>query len=181
MVELPIENVLAAFPRSERIGGIVLRPLTLGGVIAFDALGIDVLKPVGSDKALLAAAVLSGHVREVVAGEFDFGSFAKAFKDGLYALAKAVNAIVDASFVTYVAPQPQVGRTGGNGWALDYVEMMMRLYGMTFDGALDTPLARVFALAAVYRSASGVDHGAPDYVERTKIAAMRAAEDRNHG
>jgi len=57
---LPVENLIAAYPPSVQVGGVTLNPLTIGGAILLDAVGVDVTKtPVPKGKLFEAAYVLS--------------------------------------------------------------------------------------------------------------------------
>ena len=39
-MQIPVENVLAAYPPSRRAGAVTLMPLTLGGALALAAMGV---------------------------------------------------------------------------------------------------------------------------------------------
>ena len=175
---LPIENSLALFPAPERVGKLELKPLTVGGAVLLDALGVDPRGDVEVEQTLLAAAVLAfpDKHRLIAEGLFDYERIPKLLAEPLTVLQKAVNAVIRRAWATYVAPKPGNGSTGGNGWALDLVEFLMHSYRMSAAEAIETPLALAWALAVVRRS-TFTDHGEPDYIERAKIRAMREQGD----
>lgn len=180
-MKLPIENYLAAFPpkRTCRLGWgrrpVVIGPLTLGGVIALDAVGVNPQAEVGEDHAAIAAFVLSGQMEGRTMGECerDFKRFARRVKRHLNELAEAVNATLAEGFATYVKPAPSKGPAqttpSGVGWWLSYAEAICGDYGWSWKETLSTPLATVFALAVAYRARHGIDNGDSDYIERAYI------------
>lgn len=162
---IPIENVIAAYPPSVKVGRITLAPLSIGGVIRLSEAGVDVTKtPVPKDKLFAAAFVLSG--------EENYRRFLARAKCGLKELRNAVESVLNQAFTTRIPPQQAKNVTisftpSGHGWALELLEFLCAEYGWTFDEALATPVCRAFALQAVARVRNGGKHGGPDYIERT--------------
>ena len=184
---LPIENYLAAFPpvRTVRMGWlrrpVVLGPLTLGGAVMLDALGVDPQRVVKPERAAVVAYVLSGEAASRGLDENDarFKAFAKRVKRRLQALCKAVNATLADGFTTYVKPAPDKNAVKsttphGVGWWLSYAEALCDDYGWAWDVVLKTPVATVFALTTAHRERYRIDHGDSDYVERAYIALKKA-------
>ena len=185
---LPIENYLAAFPpvRTVRMGWlrrpVVLGPLTLGAAVMLDALGVNPCGTVSEKDAAIAAYVLTGtdfHVRPFDENDASFKAFSKRVKRRLQALCKAVNETLNDGMRTYVKPAPDKNAVKsttphGVGWWLSYAEALCDDYGWTWDVALKTPLATVFALTTAHRERYRIDHGDSDYVERAYIALKKA-------
>ena len=196
-MKLPIENFLAAYPpvRTVRMGWlrrpVVLGPLTLGGAVMLDALGVNPCGTVPVERAAIAAYVLSG---EVVVGSRSrtndvinstvglqlqtttkrFHRFSRRVKRRLKDLCKAVNETLHDGMATYVKPAPDKNAVKsttphGVGWWLSYAEALCGYYGFTWQQVLDTPLATVFALAVSQRERYGIDNGDSDYIERASI------------
>ena len=199
---LPIENYLAAFPpvRTVRMGWlrrpVVLGPLTLGAAVMLDALGVNPCGTVPVERAAIAAYVLSGEVvvgsrsrtNEVINSTVGlqlqtttkrFHRFSRRVKRRLNELCKAVNATLNDALTTYVKPAPDKNAVKsttphGVGWWLSYAEALCDDYGWTWEVALKTPLATVFALTTAHRERYRIDHGDSDYVERAYIALKKA-------
>lgn len=174
MNALPRENVIAAFPPSVKAGNVVLRPLTLGGAIRLAERGISTGVRVPKDKLFTAAFVLSG--------ESDQKKFLRRAKCGLQELSNAVEEVLNTAYETYVKPKPAKDAPqneltpSGLGWALEFAEWLCAEYGWSWQTALDTPVATVYALAAAARSRHGGKHGAPDYIERQFLADVKAGK-----
>ena len=174
MNALPRENVIAAFPPSVKAGNVVLRPLTLGGAIRLAERGISTGARVPKDKLFVAAFVLSG--------EADLRKFLRRAKCGLQELSNAVEEVLNTAYETYVAPKPAKDAPqneltpSGLGWALEFAEWLCAEYGWSWQTALDTPAATVYALAAACRARHGGKHGAPDYIERQFLADVEAGK-----
>ena len=185
---LPIENYLAAFPpvRTVRMGWlrrpVVLGPLTLGAAVMLDALGVNPCGTVAEKDTAIAAYVLTVtdfHVRPFDENDTSFKSFSKRVKRRLKDLCKAVNETLHDGMATYVKPAPDKNAVTsttphGVGWWLSYAEALCDDYGWTWEVALKTPLATVFALATAHRERYRIDHGDSDYVERAYIALKKA-------
>lgn len=160
---IPEENAIAAYPPSVKAGNVTLRPLTLGGAIRISSLGVDIGKPVDKDALFRVAAVL--------AGEDDTKRFLKRSRVGLNALSSAVETVLNTAFTTYVKPAQGERKTThftphGLGWPLEYAEWLCHEYGWSWQAALDTPLATVYALEAACRARNGGRHAGLDYIER---------------
>jgi len=161
---LPVENLIAAYPPTVKVGRITLKPLSVGGAILLASVGVDVTKtPVPKDKLFEAAFVLSGRK--------DYMDFLRGAKCGLKELSEAVEEVIAQAFSTRIVPRQEIGSVSftpsGHGWPLELAESLCAEYGWSFDAALDTPLCRAFALQAVSRIRNGGIHGGPDYIERT--------------
>lgn len=184
---LPIENYLAAFPpvRTVRMGWlrrpVVLGPLTLGVAVMLDALGVNPCDTVSEKDAAIVAYVLSRPSQHLnfSTSQHAFKAFSKRVKRRLQALCKAVNETLNDGMRTYVKPAPDKNAVKsttphGVGWWLSYAEALCDDYGWTWDVALKTPLATVFALTTAHRERYRIDHGDSDYVERAYIALKKA-------
>ena len=195
---LPIENYLAAFPpvRTVRMGWlrrpVVLGPLTLGAAVMLDALGVNPCGTVAEKDAAIAAYVLSGGGGSEGRGRSggstsstlstystSFHLFERRVKRRLKDLCKAVNETLHDGMATYVKPAPDKNAVTsttphGVGWWLSYAEALCDDYGWTWEVALKTPLATVFALVTAHRERYRIDHGDSDYVERAYIALKKA-------
>ncbi len=174
-MEIPVENVLAFAPPSRKVGSLVLKPLTLAGAVALEALGVSAIdRRVPPDKVLVAAAVLSGApLDRLMDGTFNLKKFwrrhcASAAKE----VAEACGEMLAMAWATYVEPPRGGGKVGGNGLYLDLLDFLMAEYSMPPEAAMAEPLSRVWALVATRRSKLGQGHGGPDYVERQKIERM---------
>lgn len=171
---LPRENVIAAFPPSVKAGNVVLRPLTLGGAIRLAERGISTGARVPKDKLFVAAFVLSGAA--------DLKRFLRRAKCGLQELSNAVETVLNTAYETFVKPLSEQGEQqnaltpSGLGWALEFAEWLCAEYGWSWQAALDTPVATVYALAAACRARHGGKHGAPDYIERQFLADVKAGK-----
>lgn len=162
---VPIENVIAAFPPTVKVGRFELRPLSIGGAIRLAEVGVDVTKTPVPKECLFAAAF-------VLSGATDYRRFLRSAKCGLSELANAVENVLGQAFSTRIPPMPQKDvpaqlTPSGIGWPLELAESLCAEYGWTFDHVLDMPLCRAFALQASARIRHGGKHGGPDYVERT--------------
>lgn len=185
-MQIPVENVLAAYPPTRRVGALALGPLTLGGALALAALGVDFSKSrVETAKLPLAAAVLAGILspEDALHGESRTVARAlkrveKAVKGDLKALAEAVEAVCNDAFATRIKPAvpkdaPVSFTPHGLGWPLRLAEQLCADYGWSFDAALATPLARAWALDACARERHGGKHGDFDYIERVEAEKIR--------
>ena len=179
---LPIENFVAAYPARYvvRLGRwrkpVVLRPLTIGGAIFLDAMGIDVYRKIPEADAAAVAFVLSQDFEHLPKEEREvrLKAFSKRVKRHLKELCEAVNKSISDAFITYVKPAPPKNATPsftphGVGWALSYLEFVCAEYGWDWFWALSTPLATVFALEVACRARNRIDNGDSDYVERKYI------------
>lgn len=170
-MDIPREDILAAFPRPRAAGNVKLRPLTLGGVIRLAERGISIDRRVPRDKVVEAAFVLSG-------GE-DFRRFCRRAKCGLVQLSDAVEEVLNDAFETWISPRQESGGIKhatpyGLGWPLEYAEWLCAEYGWSFSAALETPVATVYALTACCRQRNGGKHGTFDYLERKYRADVKA-------
>ena len=155
---------------------VVLGPLTLGGAVMLDALGVNPRCTVAEKDAALVAYILYRGVSpaQIEDRKRDFKIFQKRVKRHLKDLCKAVNATLQDGFSTYVKPAPEKNAVmsttpHGIGWWLSYAESLCDDYGWTWHTVLETPLATAFALAAAHRDRYRAGHGAPDYIERKYI------------
>ena len=162
-MDIPRENILAAFPPSRTAGNVTLRPLTLGGVIRLAQRGVSIDGRIPRDKVVETAFVLSG-------GD-DFKRFCKRAKCGLKELCNAVETVLNDAFETFVKPRAESDGVEhltphGLGWPLEDAEWLCAEYGWRWGEALETPVATVHALAAACRQRHGGRHGGFDYLER---------------
>lgn len=170
-MDVPRENVIAAFPPSVKAGNVVLRPLTLGGAIRLAERGISTNVRVPKDRLFDAAFVLSG--------EADLKRFLRRAKCGLQELSNAVENVLNTAYETFVKPSSTGGGVGhatphGLGWPLEFAEWLCAEYGWSWKDALDTPVATVYALAAACRQRNGGRHAGLDYIERKYRADIKA-------
>ena len=171
-MEIPHENYLAAFPQPRTAGNVTLKPLTLAGAIRLGELGVSLVKRVPRGQLVEAAFVLSG--------ESDLEQFCKRANFGLSELSRAVEAILNDAFATYVKPaKPPAGTRRsltpqGVGWPLELAEWLCAEYGWSWREALETPVATVHALAAASRQRRGARKGGLDYLERKYVADAKA-------
>lgn len=173
---IPRENWIAAFPPVERAGNVTLGALTLGGAIRLAAEGIDCQRAISREDLFKTAFVL--------AGEVDYKRFLRRARCGLKELSKAVATILNTAFETRVkaAKIPKAkGHVGhltphGIGWTLEYAEWLCAEYGWSWDEALATPLATVFALEVACRQRNGGRHAGFDYVERQYRRDLKAGK-----
>ncbi len=171
-MEIPPENHLAAFPPTRTAGNVELRPLTLAGAIRLGERGVSLRRRVPRGQLVEAAWVLSG--------DPDLGRFCRRTKCGLAELSRAVEAVLNDAFATYVKPAaaPEGERRRltphGLGWPLELAEWLCAEYGWSFREALDTPVATVYALAVASRQRRGGRNGGFDYVERLYAADVKA-------
>ena len=162
---------MAAFPPSRRAGNVVLRPLTLAGAVRLGEIGVDCGEPVARDKLMEVAFILSGG-RE-------WRRFLRQAKCGLSELSRAVEAVLNDAFATFVKPMPAKGGTihltpHGLGWPIEYAEWLCAEYGWGWGEALQTPVATVYALEAAARQRNGGSHGGLDYNQRRYAAELKA-------
>lgn len=188
-MDVPRENVIAAFPTSVKAGNVVLRPLTLGGAIRLAERGISTGARVPKDKLFVAAWILSGEA--VGAGpsrprcssrEKDLRRFLRKAKCGLQELSNAVEEVLNTAYETFVKPAAAQGKQVGHmtphglGWTLEFAEWLCAEYGWSWQTALDTPVATVYALAAACRQRNGGRHAGLDYIERKYRADIKAGK-----
>lgn len=189
-MQIPVENVLAAYPPPRSAGALVLKPLTLGGALALAALGLDFSRAkCATAKLPLAAAVLAGLLspEEALHGDVRVASRAirrvvRLADDDLSALEKAVETVCNDAFATRIKPAPPKKATvsftpHGLGWPLRLAEQLCADYGWSFEAALETPLARAWALDACARERHGGKHGECDYIERVEAEKIRRGGD----
>lgn len=176
----PKENATAFFPPSERAGSIVLRPLTLAGVVRLAELGISTGSPIPAERLFETAFVLSTSHEPRTTGR-DYRRFLRHAKCGLAELDRAVARVLDSAYSTWIRPAKAEGAGNvvrltphGIGWALEYAEWLCAEYGWSFEEAMATPVARVFALAAACRERNGGRHAGLDYVERWYEGEVKA-------
>ena len=192
-MQIPVENVLAAYPPTRRVGALALGPLTLGGALALAALGLDFSRAkCATAKLPLAAAVLAGLLspEEALHGDVRVASRAirrvvRLADDDLSALEKAVETVFNDAFATRIKPAvpkdaPVSFTPHGLGWPLRLAEQLCADYGWSFDAALDTPLARAWALDACARERHGGKHGDFDYIERVEADKIRRRGNGGH-
>lgn len=167
---IPRENVVAAFPSSVKVGNITLMPLTLGGVIRLAAEGIDLSHRVDRESLFKAAYILSRPASE--ASSEGYRLFLKHLRVGLDQLSSGMESLLNEAFETYIKPSkeqnsraPQHLTPHGLGWPLEYAEWLMSEYAISFEEALNMPLARVYALEAAARQRNGGKHAGLDYLE----------------
>ena len=171
-MEIPHENHLAAFPPSSTAGNVTLKPLTLAGAIRLGERGVSLVRRVPRGQVVEAAFVLSG--------EPDIAKFCGRARFGLSELSRAVEAVLNDAFATYVKPaKPPAGARRsltpqGVGWPLELAEWLCAEYGWSWREALDTPVATVYALMAASRQRRGVRKGGMDYLERQYVADAKA-------
>lgn len=170
-MEIPHENYLAAFPQPRAAGNVTLKPLTLAGAIRLGERGVSLVRRVPRGQLVEAAFVLSG--------ESDLGQFCRRAKFGLTELSRAVEAVLNDAFATYVKPAaPKNARRHltphGLGWPLELAEWLCAEYGWSWREALETPVATVHALAAASRQRRGVRNAGMDYLERKYVADAKA-------
>ena len=188
-MQIPAETVTACFPPSFTAGNIVLRPLTLGDAVRLGSIGVDVNRRIPADKLFSVAFVISGeavssplhaHNGEAVSSPLQlkaYRRFLRRARVGLQELSSAIEKALNAAFETWIPPMEQKGATrqltpSGLGWPLEYAEWLCAEYGWSFDRALETPVATVFALVAAARKRNDGKHGGPDYVERVVVKNM---------
>jgi hypothetical protein len=195
MMKIPVENVLAAYPPTRRVGALALGPLKLGGALALAALGLDFSRAkCATEMAPLAAAVLAGLLTPDAAINGDMRSVRRAVRRAeraaggdLKALAEAVEAVCNDAFATRIkAAVPKDAPVSftphGLGWPLRLAEQLCADYAWSFEAALETPLARAWALDACARERHGGKHGDFDYIERVEAEKIRERERRRaHG
>lgn len=148
-----------------------LKPLTLAGAIRLGERGVSLVRRVPSGQVVEAAFVLSG--------EPDLAKFCRRAKFGLADISRAVEAVLNDAFATYVKPaKPKGSRRHltphGVGWPLELAEWLCAEYGWSWREALDTPVATVYALAAASRQRRGERKGGLDYLERQYVADAKA-------
>lgn len=188
-MQIPAENVLAAYPPPRSAGALVLKPLTLGGALALAALGLDFTRSKAAPAKLpLAAAVLAGLLSPEDALHGDVRVASRAIRrvvrlanDDLSALGKAVEIVLNDAFATRIKPAVPKGapvslNPHGLGWPLRLAEQLCADYGWSFDAALATPLARAWALDACARERHGGKHGDFDYIERVEAEKKRRSK-----
>ena len=195
---LPIENYLAFFPATITVGmgwlrrPVRLGPLTIGRAVLLDALGVDPQRTIAEKDAALVAFVLSGEQgtgNGEQIGPFpdpcslfpSFKRFERRVKHHLKPLAEAVNKICTDAFTTYVKPPRRENKVASNtktgaGWTLDFAEALCADYGWSWETAMNTPLATVFALAAASLDRYGLRPNCMDYEQRNA-----AKEKKRHG
>ena len=201
---LPIENYLAFFPATITVGmgwfrrPVRLGPLTIGRVVLLDALGVNVRAKIAEKDAAIVAFVLSGEVEvrsrsrtkdcinstvrlSPSTSTKRFNRFSRRVKHHLKPLAEAVNKICTDAFTTYVKPPRRENKVASNtktgaGWALDFAEALCADYGWSWETAMNTPLATVFALAAASLDRYGLRPNCMDYEQR-----KAAKERKRHG
>ncbi len=150
----------------------MLRPLTLAGAVRLGEIGVDCGAPVGRDKLMEVAFILSGG-RE-------WRRFLRQAKCGLSELSRAVETVLNDAFATFVKPPaPSKGGTihltpHGLGWPIEYAEWLCAEYGWGWREAIETPVATVYALVAAARQRNRGGHGGLDYIERRYVAELKA-------
>lgn len=169
----PAENVIAAFPPSVKVGNVTLKPLTLGGAIRLTEYGIDTAARVPKEQLFTAAWILSG--------ENDQKKFLRRMRVGLAELSNAVEEVLNTSCITFVKPVVNKTATAsptpkGLGWPLVYAEWLCAEYGWTWDEAMATPVARVYALDAACRERHGGKHAGLDYFQRQYRKDLKAGK-----
>lgn len=165
---VPAENELAFFPPSVRAGNVTLGPLTLAGAVRIGRLGVNLGRRVPGDRIFEVAWILAG-------GKDDYRRFLRRVRVGLKELSNAVEKVLNDAYSTYVKPPPSAGGTisltpRGLGQPLEYAEFLCGEYGWSWDAAINTPLATVFALIAANRQRHGGKHGGRDYIQKTQRA-----------
>lgn len=197
-MDVPRENVIAAFPPSVKAGNVVLRPLTLGGAIRLAERGISTGARVPKDKLFVAAWILSDQSKSEVEVEQrnltnstvglrastspEFRRFLRRAKCGLQDLSNAVEEVLNTAYETFVKPASAQGKQVGHmtphglGWPLEFAEWLCAEYGWSWQTALDTPVATVYALAAACRQRNGGRHAGLDYIERKYRADIKAGK-----
>jgi len=169
-MRFPPETALALTPPVRRAGGVALRPLTLRGAAEIDRRGIDLARNVPAALVPSVAQVLAG------AAEGDEAFIRRASAET--GLCRAVEAVLNDAFATYLKPPPDKNRVPGPptgfGWPLEVSEFLCGEYGWPLAAALDCPVATAFAFMAAHRQRHGLRHGEPDYVEKIAIAEWKA-------
>lgn len=185
-MQIPVENVLAAYPPTRCAAGLKLKPLTVGGALALAAMGVDFGKAkVEPAKLPLAVAVLAGILspEETICGERRIVERAmrkavRTIKRDFKAVEEAVETLLNDAFATRIKPAVPQGAPisftpHGLGWPLRLAEQLCAEYGWPFEAALKTPLARAWALDACARERHGGKHGDFDYIERIEAERLR--------
>jgi len=175
-MNIPVENALAFYPASVQAGNVTLRPLTLAAAVRISALGSDLGERVPKG-LLMQVAYELWDKRDT----YTFRIFLRKMRCGLNELTNAVEKVLNDANETFVKPAQEAGATvsltpHGLGWPLEYAEFLCSEYGMAFCDAIETPVARVFALYAAYRQRNGGRHAGFDYLER---AYAKSAEFKN--
>lgn len=186
---LPIENVLVFYPPTVKVDGVVLGPLTIGGAVALDALGVDPISKVSPEQALVAAAVLEdgcAHASEVLREHYDFKGLAKRLNNRFESVAVAVNGILSQAWETYVKPMQKTDGVQhvtphGLGWPLELAEAICEIFGWTFEYVRDIPVVKAWALVAANRQYNGGSHGGFDYVERQYAKELKKKKAEKNG
>jgi len=174
---IPHEDALAFFPRAVKVGNVTLLPLTLAGAVRLAEAGVDLAHRVPREKVLAAAQILARDGREI-------GRFRLMFNGGLKALSRAVETVLNDAFETFVKPEVRQGATisltpSGLGWPLELAEFLCAEYGWTFDAAIHTSVATVYALVAAARQRHDGKHAGLDYLQRDYAQKMKRAK--RHG
>jgi len=181
---IPRENALAFFPQPVAAGNLMLGPLTLAGAVRLGELGIDIGKRIPEDKLFQVAHVLAIVECKVENGKWrmswrppffifhsPFSIFVRHARVGLKELSNAVNKVLNDAFATYVKPISEKKKTislcpEGLGIPLEYAEFLCAEYGWSWETAINTPLATVYALYAAYWRRHGGRLGI-DYMNKT--------------
>lgn len=188
---LPSETMLALFPRGVMVcraglfRRIRLHAVTLAHAAVLEAYGCPLGPWHPEPKALVAAWILSHPASEV--GDLVRAGPEKGAKKFLRRLGKcartvanATNAHMASALTTFVPPKSDgaaivddgLGR--GYGWPLEVAEALCAEYGMAFDDALGTDVARALALLTVRRGRNGMA-GGPDYFDRIRLKRLEEA------
>jgi len=171
-MEIPVENALAFFPPTVRAGNVTLGPLTLAGSVRIGQLGVEIGQRIPTEKLFQVAHILS------VGSSVPLDRFLRRARVGLKELHNAVETVLNDAFRTYVKPAQGKGGTvhltpHGLGMPLEYAEFLCAEYGWTWETAINTPLATVFALVAAHRQRNGNRHGGFDYIEKHYAESLR--------
>ena len=108
MLEIPVEALIATYPRAIDVRGVTLRPMTLGDAILLSVLGVNFNAGTTEPQALMAGLLLSDRVdsesifcEKVVTRQLR-RLLAKIGKRHVDELHQAVDAIIDKSFLTKI-------------------------------------------------------------------------------
>ncbi len=170
---LPLETRLACFPGlCAARGALALRAPTLAHMVALDALGVD-LDGINAGNCYVAAWILSLDADEIERAVAEGGPIPHVPADPEEAV-RGVREAIRLAFLPMIEPQNEGGAPVGNaptglGWPLELAEWFAHEYRCGLDEALNTPLARVFAMMACSRQRNGAKHGGPDYYERAAL------------
>lgn len=161
---VPRENFAAFYPQPVKVGGVMLRPVTLGDAVRMAQCGVEISRSVPDDALAIVASIMAG---------MTVAQFSRRYKGGLSELSEAVEKVLNDGFATFIRARADERKGAvkhltphGIGWPLECAEFLCAEYGWSWGDAIDTPCATVFALIAACRERNGGKHGGLDYMER---------------